>query len=303
MSAGKAACATAALTVGSHSIVATYNGDANNAGSVSPALVEGVGKAATSTTLAASPNPSTSGSSATFTATVSAGTATGTVGFTSDGSAISGCTAQAVSAGKAICATAALAVGGHSIVAAYSGDANNNGSTSPTLTQTVNSGSATAALVNPSFEVPALVSGKKYVYAPTGAGIGWTFNANAGIQANGSSWGAQPAPAGTQTAFIQMTGTISQTVTLNAGSYTLAFQAAQRACCAAPNVQPIRVSVDGVQIGSLISPSSTTFAAFSIPFSVATTGAHTITFVRPQSLRRATAISATSYGTPLALCR
>jgi hypothetical protein len=43
-------------------------------------------------------------------------------------------------------------------------------------------------------------------------------------------------------------------------------------------VQPIKVTVDGTQIGSLISPASTSFTAFSIPFSVATTGAHTLTF-------------------------
>ena len=61
---------------------------------------------------------------------------------------MSGCTAQAVSAGKATCTTAALTVGGHSIVATYGGDANNNGSTSPALTQTVNSvgGSINVAL-------------------------------------------------------------------------------------------------------------------------------------------------------------
>jgi hypothetical protein len=43
-------------------------------------------------------------------------------------------------------------------------------------------------------------------------------------------------------------------------------------------VQPVKVSVDGIQIGSLISPASASFAPVSIPFSVGTTGAHTFTF-------------------------
>jgi len=67
---------------------------------------------------------------------------------------------------------------------------------------------------------------------------------------------------------------MAQTVSLSAGSYTLSFQAAYRACC---GVQPVKVTVDGTQIGGLVSPSMS-FTEFSIPFSVAISGAHTITF-------------------------
>jgi hypothetical protein len=137
-------------------------------------------------------------------------------------------------------------------------------------------GAPPPSLVNPSFEIPALSGG--YQYNPSAAGIGWTFSANSGIQGNGSAWGAAAAPNGTQTAFIQGTSTITQTLSLNAGSYTLSFQAARRSCCVAPYVQPIKVTIDGTQIGSLVSPASTSFTVFSIPFSVATTGAHTLTF-------------------------
>ncbi len=162
----------------------------------------------------------------------------------------------------------------HSIVATYSGDAGNSGSTSATLSQVVNS-TPPGSLVNGSFEIPALGSG--FQYNPGAAGIGWTFSPGSGIQGNGSAWGAATAPNGTQTAFIQGTGSMTQTITLNAGSYTLSFQAAQRSCCVSPFVQPVKVSVDGTQVG-LISPSSTSFVPFSISFSVGTTGAHTITF-------------------------
>ena len=93
---------------------------------------------ATTTAVTSSVNPSTFGVSVTFTASITGNAPTGTVGFTNNGSAIAGCTAQAVSAGKATCATSALTAGSHSIVATYGGDINNNGSTSATLTQTVN---------------------------------------------------------------------------------------------------------------------------------------------------------------------
>jgi hypothetical protein len=150
----------------------------------------------------------------------------------------------------------------------------NNGSTSPPLSQVVNSVTPPGSLVNPSFESPDVHS-TGYQYNPTGAGVGWTFSSTSGIQHNGSAWNAAAAPDGVQTAFVQMTGTITQTLSLNAGSYTLAFRAAQRTCC---GVQPVKVTVDGTQIGSLVSPASGSFAAFSIPFSVASSGTHTIMF-------------------------
>ena len=131
-------------------------------------------------------------------------------------------------------------------------------------------------LVNAGFEVPALGSG--YQYGPSGTGVGWTFGSGSGIQGNNSAWGAAPAPGGTQTAFIQGTGSIAQTVTLSAGSYTLSFQAAQRTCCVAPNVQPLMVTIDGTQVSGLVSPASASFSLVSIGFSVTSTGPHTITF-------------------------
>lgn len=71
------------------------------------------------------------------------------------------------------------------------------------------------------------------VYVPTETG--WTFSGGAGVQANGSAWGAPVAPDGDQTAFIQNTitqhngpSTISKVVTLPAGNHVLSFYAAQR---------------------------------------------------------------------------
>jgi YVTN family beta-propeller protein len=123
-----ATCNTSTLAVGSHSIVATYSGDGSFTGSTSTALPYTVNKAATTTTITASPaSPSVFGQSVTFTATVAAappgaGTPTGTVAFTVDGTpvgsfAISG-------SGQATLSTSSLSAGSHTITATYSGDGN-----------------------------------------------------------------------------------------------------------------------------------------------------------------------------------
>src|SRR5206468_3281540 len=68
-----------------------------------------------------------------------------------------------------------------------------------------------------------------YQYRPTGSP--WTFSGNSGISANNSAFtsGNPPAPEGTQVAFLQTTGSFTQTVTgWSAGSYVLSFDAAQR---------------------------------------------------------------------------
>jgi hypothetical protein len=148
---GVATCTDAALTGGSHTILASYGGDANyNASSGS--LAQTVNKDNSTTSLTSSANPSTTGQSVTFTATVAAvapatGTPTGTVSFTSNGGAISGCSSVALSGGTATCTTTTLAVGTDSIAAAYSGDSNFN-SSSGSLTETVNKGSSTTSLTS-----------------------------------------------------------------------------------------------------------------------------------------------------------
>ena len=90
----------------------------------------------------------------TFTAAVSAaapgsGTPTGSVTFYDGTTAIDTAT---LSKGSASYTTSALAVGGHSITAQYSGDTNFTGSTSATLTEAIRQASATTAVtssVNP----------------------------------------------------------------------------------------------------------------------------------------------------------
>ena len=91
----------------------------------------------TTTTVTSAPNPSQAGQPVTMTATVTPSGPTGTVSFSSNGTAISGCTAVVLNSGIAHCMTSALPAGTDAIVAMYSGDDNYNGSSGST-TQIVN---------------------------------------------------------------------------------------------------------------------------------------------------------------------
>jgi hypothetical protein len=102
-------------------------------------------KSSSSVTLASSSNPSSYGSSVTFTATVTPSAATGTVTF-KDGTTTLG--TGTLSTGKATFSTSTLAVGSHSVTAAYGGDTNYNSSTSSALTQTVNKANTSVTLVS-----------------------------------------------------------------------------------------------------------------------------------------------------------
>ena len=146
-SKGVATITTSSLAVGQDSLTAVYGGDAKDNGSTSVALVQTVEIATSSTTLATSANPSTFGSSVTFTATVATngGAPTGTVTF-SDGAKVLG--TAPVAAGTAAYSLSTLALGAHSITAAYSGDANDATSLSSALNQQVLQAGAVALASN-----------------------------------------------------------------------------------------------------------------------------------------------------------
>ena len=148
LSGGIATVATSTLSVGAHSITATYNGDDIFNASTSATLSQTVNKANVTITLGSSLNPSTYGDAVTFTATTTsgAGTPTGTVTF-KDG--ITTLATSTITGGVATFATSALTVGVHSITAIYNGDANFNASTSAALSQTVNNPVPVITLLSP----------------------------------------------------------------------------------------------------------------------------------------------------------
>ena len=132
---GTASVTTSTLAVGTHSITAVYSGDTSYSGATSIVLSQVVNKVSTAVTLTSSLNPSTFGNAVTLTATVPAG-ATGTVNFV-DGTTSLGIVTINTRSPVSL-TTAALVAGTHLISAVYSGDMNNNGTTSPVLSQIVN---------------------------------------------------------------------------------------------------------------------------------------------------------------------
>jgi hypothetical protein len=137
--AGQATLVVRSFAVGSHSLTAVFTPASTNwRTSTSGTRTQTVNRAASTTAIASSVNPSVPGQSVTFTATVTnaAGVvATGTVNFR-DGATVLA-TVPLNAAGTATFTTSALAAGNHTMRAAYNGDANLLTSTSAALTQSV----------------------------------------------------------------------------------------------------------------------------------------------------------------------
>ena len=132
---------------------------------------------------------------------------------------------------------------------------------------------------DPSFENPSQGSGESaYKYDPTGSA--WSFSGSAGLAGNGSGFtsGNPNDPQGSQVAFLQKTGTISQVVDFAAaGSYLISVSAAQRGNFGTSN-EEVQVLVDGTVVGT-ITPASTSYATYTTASFNLTAGSHTITFV------------------------
>ncbi|MBI4578417.1 MAG: Ig-like domain repeat protein, partial [Planctomycetes bacterium] len=148
LSGGIASYVTSTLGAGAHTSRVAYAGNANLSSSESPTRSLTVNKAATTTTMASSPNPSTYGQPVTFTATVTStgGTTTGVVTFSIH--SLTPVTAT-LSGGTATYVTSTLDVGDHMASVAYGGDANfNSSSGSLDGGQTVNKADTTTALAS-----------------------------------------------------------------------------------------------------------------------------------------------------------
>jgi hypothetical protein len=147
LTGGVATFSISTLSVGSHSITASYGGDSNFIASTSAVLSQVVQNGSTSTTVSSSLNPSTINQSAILTAMVSSsltGTISGIVTFL-DGSTTLG-SSSLNGSGSATLAISTLAVGTHNITAAYSGDGAFTASTSAVLSQVVQKANTSTTL-------------------------------------------------------------------------------------------------------------------------------------------------------------
>src|SRR2546422_943745 len=203
------------LSVGSHSITASYADDSNFNPSTSSAVTQVVSKADTTTSLASSVNPTRSGQSTTFTAIGSVESPGRTAGGHPiikvtfyDGSTSIGSGSLSTSGGvtTATFSTSTLSTSSHSMTATYSNDTNFNGSTSAAVSQVVNKADTTTLLssaVNPS------VSGQSV-----------TLTAAVSVNAPGST--AVANPTGTVNFFDGSTSIGSGTLNTSSGGVTTA---------------------------------------------------------------------------------
>ena len=151
---------SSSLGAGDHTIVAEYGGDTHNSSGESAGVAQVVDQAATQVALTGSPNPAPHGSSVTLLATVKVvapggGTRTGTVTFKDGTTTLA---AVKVSGDDAKYSLKTLAVGPHTITAAYSGDANNESSES-SITQTIVKASTQVMLTSSESTAPHGSSG------------------------------------------------------------------------------------------------------------------------------------------------
>ena len=147
VSGNVATCSTSALTLGQHTITASYTGDTDNAASTSPTLTQIV-KQAAQVVLTASPNPATVTTTVTLTVTATAanGTPTGTVTFL-DGTTILG-TGNLNSSGVATFSTSQLTPGAHSLSVSYPGDTTTAAGTSNTVSETISQATTVTTLAS-----------------------------------------------------------------------------------------------------------------------------------------------------------
>ena len=192
LSSGAATLTTNGLTAGSHTISATYSGDASfAASSATTSLTVRPSTTSSTTTVTSTRNPSNVGQSVTFRATVSApsGGVSGIVEFY-DGAVLLG--TGTISGGVAQFTTSALPAGGHAIAARYLGNVSLPPSTSTALAQTVGSqskSSSTAVSISPS---PATLGSEVTITATVTGGQQKAPTGNVLFLINGEVVGESP---------------------------------------------------------------------------------------------------------------
>ena len=262
--------AVAPTNVGHYSVTATYTGDANHSGSTSsPATTFSITLASSTTTVS---DPSGAFTGSPF---VASAQATGAGGLNDTNSADFTFDYVNTDTILDLGPTAPTNVGDYSVTATYNGDANHSGSTSSPATFSI--GTVAEELQDQGFESPALGTGT-YVLDPTGSP--WTYSGGAGVTNNQSPFtsGNPNAPEGTQVALIQKIGSIRQSISMEAGTYVINFEAAQRGNFGV-SAETFQVLVDGSVVGTFNNLSGTAYTPLSTPIFSVTAGVHTLTFL------------------------
>ncbi len=186
---GTATLSTSALDVGAHSIVAVYSGDGNHTASDSSAapVTVDVNPAETQTTLAVDVPSPAHGQLVTFSVSVSGTSALGTVTLL-DGAVPVSAALPVDGNGHATVSLASLAVGTHTITAAYGGDANHEASDTSAVpamvvvAKAVTATSLVASAPSAKVGVPVTLTASVSVRAPgVGVPLGTVTFADGGV--------------------------------------------------------------------------------------------------------------------------
>ena len=206
------------LPVGTDNITATYVGDANNAPSTSTVpWPQMVNKTQTSTTVTATPQPNgIAGGSVSITATVQivsgSASVTGTISFASGGTTLGAAPVNS-STGKATLTLNNVVPATYSIVATYSGDNNDDGSTSsPAYPYTIVQATTQTAVT---FTPGTALVGQPVTFTANVNGNGGVPTGTVTFSANGTQIGA-PVTLNTGTATLTYSGLAANTYTITA---------------------------------------------------------------------------------------
>jgi hypothetical protein len=159
---GGGATASITIPITGGNFTASYGGDSNFNASSSAQKFSPFPSALS---IVSTPNPAVLGQTIQVAATItpqgSTTTPTGTVSFTANGNAISGCSAVPVTAGTAICTTSFLTKGAIPLAASYSGDSStlaSSGTSSITVNQATSSIGLVVSPSAPAFGAPFVIT-------------------------------------------------------------------------------------------------------------------------------------------------
>lgn len=192
-------------------VTGKYSGDANFSGSTSPAVNVTLNKAATGTTLSATPNPVNVPNSVTLKATVvrtasgSTGAPTGSVTFYYAGEPLGSAGLNASGVASLTESSNGIPANSYGVTAKYSGDTADNASTSSVVTVVV---STPPLAVSPSTATAGAGQKEQFSISPSGVAVAWQVNGvTGGSAATGTitTAGLYTAPVGASVQAVTIT--------------------------------------------------------------------------------------------------